>query len=197
MYYTEDEFRERGALYLQKHPELQERVDLFNARHADAEEAKSKGGMVAFRLRTSDAQKIAIPGGEPVEDLHITMLYMGEDVGAGPPPAEIYDACDYVAQNFPVFFPRIFARAEFNPDTEDVCGVYLVSDSTQLDEMRDMLLVELNGTTLEVPEQHAPYIPHVTMGYGLDIDYLNFVGEICIDRISLNWASNLFEFPLI
>jgi hypothetical protein len=47
-------------------------------RIGNAEQAKGTGGMIALFPRQDDAMNLAIPGGEPPEDMHVTLLYSGE-----------------------------------------------------------------------------------------------------------------------
>lgn len=165
-----------------------------NVHLADAEDAKQQGGMIALRLRDSDAQMLAIPGAEPVEDLHVTVLFFGSEVQPAIPSA-IADACNYAILNFTTIYGNIFSHAEFNPNTPDACAVYLVSGSSDFTELRDMLQRELLGK-IEIPEQHEPYIPHITMGYGLSTNMLSYTGEVCFDRITVNWAGQQLVYPL-
>lgn len=184
-HYGDDELRRQSARELERHPEL---------KVADAEAAKQQGGMVAFKLRTSDAQNLAIPGYEPYDDLHITILFFGSSVEPGI-PQEVGDACAYVANYFGQIWAKVFSRAEFNPGTEDACAVYLVGNTAQLDEVRDMLLSELRG--FDFAEQHTPWIPHITIGYGASPGLLSFQGDVCIDRIQVSWAGEDLEFRLL
>lgn len=204
-FFTEDYFRGLSAEYLKRHPEYRDAEDALN--HiaieqekqfltADAEEAKQTGGMVAFGLRTSDAQMLVVPGWEPVEDLHCTAVFLGKPVEPGI-PQELVEACDAVADVTPVINARIFSRAEFNPDTEDTCAVYLLN-SEHLDMAHDTLVEEICRRGYSFPEQHRPWIPHITIGYGLDPSMLSYIGDIVIDKILIEWAGetmvwNLFE----
>lgn len=215
--YTEDFSLQRAEEYLAEHPEYKDAEDALNhiaieqERYfvsssprrngkwpifitSDAEEAKQNGGMIALRLRTSDAQALAIPGYEPVEDLHITLLFMGKEVDPQV-PLPILEACDYTALNFSPIFARVGGRAEFNPGSPDSCAVYLVTGSSDLEQLRDMILRELLGK-VEIPEQHEPWTPHITAGYGLSPAMLTYTGEICIDRITVNWAGQEQEWKL-
>lgn len=161
---------------------------------ADAEQAKQTGGMIAFRVSRRDAQNLAIPGFETVEDLHITLLYLGEDVPEQC-PLEIVQACDSVTQQYEVIEANVFAHAQFNPDTEESCAVYLVGNASQLEELRSDIRCLLEG--LDIPPNHTPWIPHITAGYGLPSQALEYIGPVLVDRITLNWRGRESSFDLI
>ena len=62
-------------------------------RVADAEQAKKTGGMVALLPRSSDVDALLVSGGEPPEDIHMTVVYLGEDV-RGQDPTELISQLD-------------------------------------------------------------------------------------------------------
>lgn len=184
-YYTEDELRKAGAEYLKRHPEL--------CITADAEEAKETGGMMALFPRVADAEMIAYPGFEPPEDLHVTLVYFGSDVDEVVPP-EVLSAGDYAAQRFEPIEAELFAHAVFNPMGDEPCAVYLVSGTRDLTDIREMLCRDCEG--VRSPEQHEPFIPHITAGYGLDVTALQYTGPVVFDRIELHWRGQRMVWPL-
>lgn len=163
---------------------------------ADAEQAKQTGGMIAFRVSDFDAQNLAIPGFESPRDLHITLLYLGEDVSEQCPP-EFVQVCEFISQQYESVEASVFAHAQFNPNTEDSCAVYLVGNAAQLDELRNDIWCHLDGIGFDIPLNHTPWIPHITAGYGLPVQALEYTGPVTIDRITLNWRGEELTFDLI
>jgi hypothetical protein len=155
-------------------------------RTADAEQAKSTGGMLALMPRSDFAEVLAVPGYEPPEDLHVTLFYFGEDVTDMPGEAEISQAAAGVAQQFPALVAKAFGHAVFNPNGEEPCAVYLIGNSQELDDLHRQL--EQVVAPFCAHEQHVPWTPHVTAGYGLDPHQLGYDGDVIFDRISLQWA---------
>lgn len=172
-----------------------------NLRLADADEAKSSGGMVALYPREDDAANLAIPGGVPPEELHVTLAYVGEDVtGINPDP--LPHAVANVTDSIAVITAYILGPALFNPDggvdgDKDPCAVYLVSDSEQLPDVYDAMLDAVTGAVPDLPEQHVPWVPHITAGYDLPIEQLTYTGPVMFDRIGLAFAGDTHYFPLV
>lgn len=173
---------------------------LMALRHADAEQAKSTGGMVALYPRTDYAQQLHVPGGEPVQDLHLTMAYLGEDV-TGSDPGGISQGLDQIASSYTVIDARVMGHATFNgdggPDGDmDPCAVYLISDSEQLTELHQDIL-DLCTQQFSLPQQHMPWLPHLTAGYGVDQGQLDYHGPILFDRVGFKFAGRSHVFPLL
>lgn len=162
---------------------------------ADAEQAKQTGGMVALLPRLADAQNMVVPGGEPLEDLHCTIVYLGEDV-SGQDPTELITQLDYVSANFAPIEANIFGIAQFNPSGPEPCMVYLVGDAPDITglfrELKDFVANRYPGSA----EQHDPFTPHITAGYGLTPDQVTYTGPVLFDRLTLHWAGAEHDFPL-
>lgn len=178
-----------------------ERHDAHKIRLADAEQAKSTGGMLALYPRPDDAYKLAVPGGEPVEDIHLTLAYLGEDI-AGLDPSALGHAVASIVDNVTVITARIMGYALFNPDggpdgDKDPCAVYLVGDSEQIPDLHNDIQHAVEENFPDAPPQHKPFIPHVTAGYGLDITELSYTGPILFDRVGFDFADNVHFFPLM
>jgi 2'-5' RNA ligase len=170
-------------------------------RVADAEQAKSTGGMIALYPRPDDAHKLAVPGGEPVGDIHLTLVYLGEDV-LGTDPSALGQAVASIVDNATVITARIMGYGLFNPDggpegDKDPCAVYLVGDSEQIPELHDNIQYAVEENFLDAPPQHKPFIPHITAGYGLDITQLSYTGPILFDRVGFEFADKSHYFPLM
>lgn len=162
-------------------------------RSADAEQAKSTGGMIALLPRQQDAEMLAVPGGEPVEDLHMTVVYFGEDV-TGQDSSEVLDSCYQVADQYIPIDANVFATAVFNPSGDDPCAVYLIGGNSDISE----IYRQLRETAESVPgasEQHDPYFPHVTIAYN-PVAELTYQGPIVFDRLLLAWAGEKKIIPL-
>lgn len=169
-------------------------------RFSDAEQAKSTGGMVALYPRTDYAQQLAIPGGEPPQDMHVTLAYLGEDV-SDQDPGGISQGLSQIADSFTVIDARVMGHATFNgdggPDGDmDPCAVYLISDAEQLSDLHKDVL-DLCTQQFNLPQQHLPWIPHLTAGYGIDQDRLDFHGLVLFDRVGFKFAGRSHVFPLL
>lgn len=164
---------------------------------ADAEEAKQSGGMVALYPRPDFAQMLAVPGGEPEEDLHVTLVFLGDDVGYQSPDG-IARAVAQLSDSGGEISARIFGHAVFNPDGDDPCGVYLVGHSPELAQLHDAV-VQAVTDVFPLPDQHEPWIPHITAGYAGDAgepQVGEYTGEVIFDRLGLAFAGQTQFYPL-
>jgi 2'-5' RNA ligase len=167
---------------------------------ADAEEAKQSGGMIALFPRTDFAQMLAVPGGEPEDDLHLTLVFLGDDVSTLD-PANLGAIVGRVADSYTEITARIFGHAVLNPDGaegRDPCGVYLVGHSPELSQLHDDVR-EAAEMGAQIPEQHDPWLPHITAGYasqmGESTQVREYTGEVIFDRLGLAVAGETQFYP--
>jgi 2'-5' RNA ligase len=171
-------------------------IDRPLSAHADVDQAKATGGIVALYPSDVDAHALAIPGGAPPEELHLTLVAYGPDV-RGLPDAELRQRLrDTVADRGPIK-AEVFGHGVFNPNNaaRGVSTVYIVGDSPELVSLRQQVL-SLSQQLIEVPAQHEPWVAHVTAAYrALDTD-LTYIGMVEFDRIGLSWAGDTTYWPL-
>lgn len=157
------------------------------------EQQQHTGGMIALIPRADQAEAMAVRGGDKPDQLHLTLCYLGDDVTDMTAAMQNLIAAT-VAQEASHYGPieaRLIGPATFNPDGADSCAVFLVGDSHEIPALRDRV-VACSG---DVP-QHTPYIPHITIGYGLNASKLGDVGPVVFDRVRLALADKVFDFPL-
>jgi hypothetical protein len=167
----------------------------------DEAEPEHKGGMVALIPAADDAKRLAVDGGEPAEELHTTLAYLGDDV-RGWTPEQQAATIEAVQQVRPAPVEgKVFAHARFNPgpDGPDECAVYL-TEAQGLNDLRSRVVAALKGHP-DVPvddetDTYDNYIPHVTAGYGLDVSTLSDVGPIRYDRLRIALAGVHHDIPL-
>lgn len=167
---------------------------------ADAEEARHNGGMVALYPRSDVTDILAVPGGEAPEEMHCTLVYLGNDVTDEPAPIDLHNALGQLADRYTTIAARVFAHAVFNPDgymDRDPAGVYLLGDSHDLDDLHKEVNQYAGENLPDFPEQHAPWLPHITASYGNPPEIGQYTGGVLFDRIGLAWAGQVEFYPLI
>jgi 2'-5' RNA ligase len=172
------------------------------------------GAMVALVPADADAQRLAVDGGEPVDQLHCTLLYLGEaaDIPDDARTAIVDRLRAAVADvtgagyDAPVTADG-FAVSLFNPgdvnDREPCIVLGLSGDD--LDTVHGMVAdsvreVESEPAGFTVPDQHAPWVPHVTLVYtgdaGVVSTLVDRVGPVTFDRIRVAFAGDNTDIPL-
>lgn len=166
-------------------------------RSADAEEAKASGGMVALFPRSDYAEMLAVAGGEPMEDLHVTLVFLGTDV-SDQPDGGLGSSVDQIAGSFSEITASVFGHAVFNPDSPDPAGVYLINGngSGDLAQLQQEVL-QAAQMSFPIPEQHTPWIPHITVAYGNPPQIGQYTGDIVFDRIGFAFAGQTQFYPLL
>jgi 2'-5' RNA ligase superfamily len=166
-----------------------------DVRLTDATQARATGGMIALLPRSDDAAALAVVGGEPPEELHLTLVDFGPDV-TGRTDDEMARRIGELLNRWATEVKaQAFGHATFNPGAPGECAVYLVGDSPGLTELRNAL-IDIAAQVYPVPPQRDPWVPHITAGYGIADDTLAYTGPVVFDRVALRWAGHTTEFPL-
>lgn len=149
--------------------------------------------------------ELAVAGGDPPEQMHLTLLYLGDNVTDWPP--EQGDRLrELVAASAPALDAvdaRIMGHAVFNPDGGDdgdrqSCAVYLVGDAPGLDPIRRWAswVTTTHDDYPTPPPQHDPPIFHVTAGYDVKPDQLSYTGPVRFGTLRLALAGDVLDVPL-
>lgn len=169
-----------------------------------ADDDPRTGGMIALVPTAEDAERLAVQGGDDPDALHLTLVYLGDDVTGWDDDAVDKLTADLDAHTTELGGPlsaRVMGHAQFNPDggpdgEQDPCAVYLVGDTNDVGPLRDSVLELLARHELPVAEQHTPFIPHVTGGYGIDTSVLAEAGPVTFDRLRLALGDQEIDVPL-
>lgn len=176
-------------------------------------------GMVA--LVPADPDALAVPDGDPAEQLHMTLAYLGEVADwsddyvqavhriaqrvtgvATEARADGQDTPHITARK--PFTANVFSHAIFNPNSDkghDPATVYLFDGGGDRDEIEFLasdVQAQLRSVLGEIdfPEQHRPWVPHVTAGYGLPVDALSYTGPVVFDRLRVALGDHVTDYPL-
>ncbi len=176
----------------------------------------TQGGMIALMPTAEDAARLAIPGGELADELHCTLLFLGDDGGAW--PAEARDAMEAsvreLVDGFPPVACKAFGAAHWNGDGDNPAWVWSVGDNpdrgladSTLEETRalagdivGMTMAALDGDMPETPPQHSPWVAHICAAYSDDPALLgeleSRLGPVTFDRIRLSFGDDDRDIPL-
>lgn len=154
------------------------------------------GAMVALVPAEEDAVRLAVADYEPVDELHLTLGFLGEaDNWAEPDRLQLVGRMAEAAQYMKPFDGMAFARATFNPTTNP-CACYIVG-GTELTPLHNQVWMRLEQFEQLLPPQHLPWVAHVAIGYGLDDDRLLLTGlPIHFDRLRVAFAGENVDLPL-
>lgn len=131
--------------------------------------ARHRGVMVSLTLPSWLAEQIAVPGGEAVADMHITVLYIGtiddltvqqqqQLIGIVADAAREFRPLDGVLQGLEAFEP--------SESSDGAAPIVLHVNIPGIHELRQALIRRLDDA--DIPHRAADfptYIPHVTLAY--------------------------------
>lgn len=162
-------------------------------------DAAKTTAMVALLPSTADAERLAVDGGLPVGELHLTLLFLG-------------DAADWDADQRQAVLDGVetlrgtgavdgdgFALAVFNAgdDGKDTC-IVLGIGGQPIEDVHTAVTAAVPADNL--PEQHHPWAAHLSLIYTDDLsqlaDLVDRTGPITFDRIRVAFAGDNTDIPL-
>jgi len=166
------------------------------------------GTMVALIPTAEDAARLAVGGGEPADELHCTLAYLGDAaaLGAGG-RQDVLDGVTRAANGLPEIEADAFSLNVFNPGTasdRDTCIVLGLSGDP-IDAVHDLVSEALREALwdrlLELPPPHRPWHAHMTLEYTEDLARLTAltdrIGPVRFDRIRIAFGGERIDIPLI
>jgi 2'-5' RNA ligase len=171
------------------------------------------GGMIALMPTAADAKRLALPGGEAAGDLHLTLMFLGDD-GAGAFGHDernaIVDAVRPIAQMLDPLQLKIFGVAHWNGNTDSASWVWNVGDlpadpeavdeRTCVGEIQSLVTYSVETLGLELPDPHSPWAAHVCAAYTKDVTLVKELekrlGVVTFDRIRVTFGQDATDLPL-
>ncbi len=139
---------------------------------SEAARSEHTGMMLALLLDPETAQQLALPGGEPASELHITLAYLG-DMEEQPDddllrphtsPEQIKAAIASIANDCLPKSGVIAGVGRFQPAETEETPVIALVDVPGLVEMRIKFVNWIRECGYFVAENHG-YTPHITLAY--------------------------------
>jgi len=167
-------------------------------------------GMIALIPTAANAERLYAGEddfGELPEDLHTTVIYLGDITSMDERTfSTIVDELVNIAdEELGPVVAEGFNVALFNPHTDerDTCVTLGLSGSTLhllCKKIRDRIIKKIAGESYQIPEQHEPWIPHVTLAYTEDYSTVERLadrtGDITFDRVRLALGDDVYDFDL-
>jgi 2'-5' RNA ligase len=180
---------------------------------AAADGSHTQGCMIALMPTAEDAERLAIPGGEPAEELHCTLYYLGKtDAHDTDSRTALADELTALAQDMPQITAKVFGAAHWNGDSDEPSWVWSVGDGPDeapvteygagLEAYRSLAAHALlrSGTSTLIPKPHSPWVAHICAAYSDDPAMLTELerrlGEVTFDRIRLSFGDDDRDIPL-
>lgn len=194
-------------------PQTPERGDVFESQvPAAADGSHRQGAMIALMPTEADAQRLALDGGEPADELHLTLYFLGEDGEDWTEDQRNELIANVRAAVEGIDGPltaRAFGASHWNPDGPSPSWVWAVGDDRDraLDDPTLSAVhyavtyaVEDTHERRELPVQHSPWAPHVCAVYSGDTGPLQALeerlGPITFDRVRVAFAGEHTDIPL-
>lgn len=179
---------------------------------AAADGSHTQGGMIALMPTAEDAERLAIPGGEPAEELHLTLFFLGDDGSTWTEDQrnELEGLVRSRAAQVPPVKAKAFGAAHWNGGGDYPCWVWSVGDVEPGEHVPPDGLVgarwlaqdalESTHERPELPQQHSPWAAHVCAAYSDDPALLPELEQrlrpVTFDRIRLSFGDDDRDIPL-
>lgn len=167
------------------------------------DEPEHTGGMIALVPSEADAARLALDGGDPVDQLHLTMAYLGDatDYDDDQRAAIVAAVSGVLAApvNADAFSVNVFNPGSAEPDRET--AIVLGISGADLDAAHTAVVDALESVVPgATAAQHAPWVAHVTLTYSDDVsvvaDLVDRVGPVTFDRLRFAFAGVHTDVPL-
>lgn len=163
------------------------------------------GGMIALIPSAADAERLALDGGEPVGELHLTLRFLGDAVDwSEDQRAELLLAVQRASSWLTPVDAFAFGVAQWNPHGDEPSWVYNVGDADkenpQLIGVHSEVAYQVCDRGFPEPAQHSPWSPHICAVYGTDSPRTVMVertGPVRFDRIRVAFGGEHTDFPLL
>ena len=172
------------------------------------------GAMIALVPSENDLRRLAVHGGESREQLHVTLIYLGEadDISTNA-RNKLVERLENVLGGHGAVTGEGFAVSIFNPPghvkedgkDRDTCIVLGLSgrELEQIHTTVDGVARNVQDTSrgFGLPEQHVPWIPHLTLVYTDDVQRVvaltDRTGSVTFDRVRLAFGGDVHDISLV
>lgn len=162
-------------------------------------QAEGEGSAVVLALPSADdAERLAVDGGTPPDELHVTLSYLGDPADLSITVDEAAAALARRLDGLAVCPCRVAGFAILNPNgadpERDADAEVLLVESHELVGLRQRTLQAV-GDRSDFPS----WLPHLTLAYGAGItreDAAARIGPISFDRVRVAYDDDYRDVPL-
>jgi 2'-5' RNA ligase len=168
------------------------------------------GAMIALIPCAEDAERLVLDGGEPLDQLHMTLVYLG-DAADIPSDARLrlLDAIGRISREQIEITGNAFSINVFSPTGEFAEPCIVVGlGGDDLEGINDVAVEAADDAGIDTSLSKRPWIPHITLTYLEDddvealshLDVLGYagqrMGEVLFDRIRVAFGGEIHDFSL-
>lgn len=162
------------------------------------------GAMIALVPTEEDARRLALDGFEDPDQLHLTLVYLGDATNFTPDQRDqILGVVRNAASGLGPIQAQAFAVNVFNPTGDEPALVLGVGNGgAELEQLHDNVFDEVRESDdYTIAENHSPWIPHVTLAYSehpheLFTQAAERVGPVTFDRVRVAFGGENVDVPL-
>lgn len=164
----------------------------WNSARGVTASANHDGVMVAFFLDPETAQQFAVPGGEPPEDLHMTLAYLGDQSDVPVDADTLAQIVQEWAAQTPPITGEISGHGVFTNGEKPV--THMSVDCPGLPAARQSLIEHLQANGIEPRMDHG-FDPHITLAYDntpVDVP----ATPVTFDHVTVSHGPNDMDMPM-
>ncbi|WP_326768665.1 phage minor head protein [Streptomyces sp. NBC_01591] len=175
---------------------------------AAADGSHRQGAMIALMPTPKDAERLAVEGGEPAEELHLTLYFLGDNGQDWTEDQrnELIGNIQARAADMKPITARAFGAAHWNAGSDSPSWVWSIGDnqnpviSLNHPHWHATHAVGQARDLPDIPAQHSPWAPHVCAAYSDDPALLaaleERLGPVTFDRLRIAFAGDYTDIPL-
>jgi 8-oxo-dGTP pyrophosphatase MutT (NUDIX family)/2'-5' RNA ligase len=165
------------------------------------------GAMIALLPIVEDAALMQLSGSyaEPADQLHVTLLYLGDAADWSANEQQLLqDVVEEIVEKYTMIETSTFSVNVFNPGSSefDTAVVLGVRGSDLLVALHKAISLDITDVfDDQVPEQHVPWVPHITLAYTDNVaevmpEAIDKLGTVTFDRVGVFFGGQVTEYPL-
>lgn len=166
------------------------------------DEMQHTGAMIALVPSQEDAERILVSGGEPIEELHLTLFFLGEVVNWPLSSQQaVLEAMQELTEGQPAVRADAFGVGVWNPNGDSPCVVMNVGGDEPANVRCAVEAALCDIWAACLPMQHSPWSPHVCLAYTdaplpVITAATKNTGPITFDRLRVAFGGEVTDFPL-